>query len=337
MAQRTVLVAGTGSIKRDAVYENLADWLGYKKEDDDEYQPTSRATPTEFVFLAHPELTTRTVQYVFDWTGAAEIEYVSFYSEADADHKSVGIVNKYARAKYPCADIDDMHAQASPFLSRCDGETILLVLTDPSETEGTDAGVDQLIVDVAKHGVTVLDLGCALHEYPVQAAMDRLTEENSEEECDEEPAEVEGAPQPESLDIQEDIAAAHHAQSATNEPSAPLPLEHQVARLARTLAEYISLTGPTFGADEEQSALALHDIQDTLASIEKDLAADTPDSKEELAAVPEKRAAKGSVVKRGWYDDEEKEWKPVKGRPRRNVQIADITWNDTEGKWEPAV
>ncbi|MEU7147061.1 hypothetical protein AB0B15_03315 [Streptomyces sp. NPDC045456] len=329
MAQRTVLVAGTGSIKRDAVYENLADWLRYKP-DGENYEPTGRAEKAEFIFLAHPDLITKTVQQVYNWTARADIEYVSIYHASSAEDAHVEKINSDALDSHACGSIEDMFKEAEQLLEQCDGETFLLVLTDPSETEGADAGVDQLIVDVAKRGVTVLDLGCALHPYPVQAATDRLTTKPSEamEPEGEELAETEEAPQSEPLDIQTDIAA-------TSEPSARRALEQRVARLAHAVGEYITLTGPTFGADEEHSGLILHGIKEALASVEKELAASTPEAKDGFAAAPKKRAARTGEVKRGWYNEETGEWQQVKGRPRKTAQIADIAWNASKGVWQP--
>ncbi|MDJ0463151.1 hypothetical protein [Streptomyces sp. H27-C3] len=341
MAKRTVAVAGNGTVSKNAVHDLLADWLGYEEVGED-YNPTERADEVHFLFLAHPDLISKTLQYVYNWTGRANIEYTALYSKRHSAQKAVELIVENSEEALASGGAAEIYADAIEYLRGREGEKTLIILSDTDGDDGKDAGCDEFIIDASKAGIEVLDLGCALVTYPVQKAIERAL--GGQE--DEEPEGVAAGPAPASEDLQDDIAEAHRAQEA--QPPAPAAdqvpppdLASLVLKLAAAVESVIATVESCLVADFYDEKQALDSIRTILTPVREVVPEPVVEGpypvEDEGEAEPESKAAgpkdAGSKeVRKGWFNTELNEYLPFRGRPRRDVDKHDIVQDD-DGKW----
>ncbi|KUL44726.1 hypothetical protein ADL22_12340 [Streptomyces sp. NRRL F-4489] len=334
MTQRTVAIAGTGAISKAAVYDLLTDWLGYE-ESGEKFVPTQRARDTHFVFPAHPDLISRTLQHVYNWTGRANIDYTTIYAENHTDDRGVKLIVENAEQAQASQGIEEIYAEMLAYLREQEGDRTLLILTDTNGGEGTNAGCDELITAASTAGIETLDLGCALMPYPVQAAAERMIASQEDDAPAEEGKDLmpttrksagEAAP-----DIDADIAEAHRSQAphAAGDPATGelIPL---LRRLTEVVESVLITVDSTLSADLTAERDALYEIKVALRSAEPDADA-AADPKASPAEAP--GAEPDVEVRRGWYNEELEEYLPLKGRPRKGVEIHDIVMDHAKGKW----
>lgn len=337
MAQRTVVVAGNGTIGKNAIYDLLADWLGYE-EDGEEYAATKRASDVHFVFLAHSDLISKTLQHVYNWTGRANIDYTAIYAQRDSS-KAVELIVENAEESHASGDVDNLYADAVTLLGERKGEKSLVVLSDTDGDDGKDAGCDEFIIAASKAGVEILDLGCGLIPYPVQKAVERAMRDQEAEEPEGETseAEVQEAEAP-AGDLQEDIAQAHRAQELTPATAGDRDLTPLLLRLVTVVEGIASEIDSRLVVDFYRERSVLSEIRDALQPpVEKTVPEPKPegpypveDEAEGAEGAPAPETPK--EVRKGWYNDELKEYLPFRGRPRRDVEKHDIIQDDS-GKW----
>ncbi|MFJ2113388.1 hypothetical protein ACIOEX_16130 [Streptomyces sp. NPDC087850] len=346
MAQRTVAVAGNGAVAKNAVYDLLADWLGYEENEGD-YGPTKRADDVHFVFFAHPDLISKTLQHVYNWTGRANIEYTAFYSERHAAQKAVELIVENSEESHASGDVEGMYADAVEYLRERGGDRTLVILSDTDGDDGKDAGCDELIIEVSKAGIDVLDLGCGLISYPVQKAIERALgdQEGEEPQGEAAPEVAESAPVP--GDLQDDIAEAHREQGT--QPPAVIEGKDDVAdlvplmlRLAKVIDGVMSSIASCVVVDFHSEQQALDTIRAALTPVQEEapvqvvegpypVEAEDEDEPDAKAAGP-KGGGPGDVRK-GWFNEELNEYLPFRGRPRRDVEKHDIIQDPDSGKW----
>ncbi|MFE9412351.1 hypothetical protein ACFYN0_26685 [Streptomyces sp. NPDC006704] len=344
MGQHTVAVAGNGTINQKAVFDLLTDQLGYEVTEDG-LRPTERADKeVEFVFLAHPDLITRTVGYVYRWTGEADIAYTAVYSEEHPEHKAVQRIVEEAEESHASGDVDAIYDDVLTLLEERPGKKTLIVLSDTDTDEGTDSGVDELVIGAVEAGIDVLDLGCGLAPYAVHKATQRTLgdQEGPKGPAEDEPKQVSIAPAADGL--QSEIAEAHR----TKAPSVPEPEEEAeqapemgtlVLQLAEVVAEVLGAVEASLRCNLDHASTVLHEVRDALKPIVEVTGpppgVDVYPEEEENA--PEEAADTSSEeppkdVRKGWFNRELNEYLPFRGRPRRDVEKHDII-QDADGTW----
>lgn len=328
MAQHTVVVAGNGEVSKSAVYDLLADWLGYE-EDGEDFAATDRADETHFIFLAHPDLISKTLQHVYNWTGRANIDYTAVYARGH-NTKAVELIVENAETTHASGEVEDIYQDVSALLDEREGKKTLLILSDTDGDDGKDAGCDEFIITAAKAGTEILDLGCGLIGYPVQKAIERVTQRQEAEEPKEEPE----APAP-AADLQEDIAEAHRAQEATAELADSADLTPLLLKLVTVVEGVIREVDSMLHTDFYQQRSALDEIRDALQPVKKPEPAPTPEGPNPVQGADEEEPAPATPkdVRKGWYNDELGEYLPFRGRPRRDVEKHDIIQDPDTGKW----
>ncbi|GHB52539.1 hypothetical protein GCM10010331_45210 [Streptomyces xanthochromogenes] len=345
MGQHTVAVAGNGTISQKAVFDHLTDHFGYEAAEDG-LRPTERAVEeVEFVFLAHPDLITRTVGYVYRWTGEADIGYTAVYSEEHPDHRAVQRIVEQADESHASGDVAAIYADVLSLLEARPGKTTLVILSDPDDDDGKDAGVDELAIGAAEAGLEVLDLGCGLAPYAVHKATQRALEDQEEPEVPEGAESVEGEAASDADGLQEEIAEAHRAKATSpvepEEEAAQAPeLSAVVLQLAEVVAEVLSSVESSLRCNLDQASSVLYDVRDALKSIGQPVsppqAAEVhPEGGEHASAEPVDAPSvePPEGLRKGWYNADLDEYLPFRGRPRRDVEKHDIIQN-ADGVWE---
>ncbi|MFI2616692.1 hypothetical protein [Streptomyces sp. NPDC018584] len=333
MAQHTVVVAGNGEVSKSAVYDLLADWLGYE-EDGEEFAATDRADEIHFVFLAHPDLISKTLQHVYNWTGRANIDYTAVYARRH-NTKAVELIVENAETAHASGEVEDIYRDAAAFLDEQEGKKTLLILSDTDGDDGKDAGCDEFVITASKAGTEILDLGCGLIGYPVQKAVERVMQGQAAEEVEEEPeAEQLEVPAP-TADLQEDIAEAHRAQEATTEVTDSTELTPLLLKLVTVVEGVIREVDSKLNADFYQERSALDEVRDALQPVKSPKPAPTPDGPYPVEDTDEEEPAPAAPkdVRKGWYNEELNEYLPFRGRPRRDVEKHDIVQDPDTGKW----
>ncbi|WP_409238336.1 hypothetical protein [Streptomyces sp. PA5.6] len=330
MAQRTVAVVGNGALSKNAVYDLLADWLGYE-EDGEDFAATDRADDVHFVFLAHPDLISKTLQHVYNWTGRAGIDYTTIYTQHHST-KAVELIVENAETAHASGEVNDIYQDATTLLGEQDGKKTLLVLSDTDGDDGKDAGCDEFIIAASKAGVEVLDLGCGLIAYPVQKAVERVMQNREAEEPEGESEAERPEPPAPSADLQEDIAEAHRAvtEGASSSDLAPL-----ILKLVTVVEDVITQVDSMLNVDFYAEKSVLFEIRDFLQPVKKPEAVRAPEGPYPVESADDEDPAPATPkeVRKGWYNDELKEYLPFRGRPRRDVEKHDIVQDPDTGKW----
>ncbi len=339
MAQHTVVVAGTGTVSKAAAYDLLADWLGYE-EDGEEFAATDRSDDVHFVFLAHPDLISKTLQHVYNWTGRANIDYTAVYARRHST-KAVELIVENAEAAHASGEIEDLYQDAVALLEEREGKKTLLVLSDADGDDGKDAGCDEFVIAASKAGVEILDLGCGLIAYPVQKAVERVMQHGEDQHEAGEGQEA-GAPETEearplaqSPDLQEDVAEAHRAQASAVEGPGDVDLAPLLLQLLTVVEGVVREVDSKLNVDLYQETSALADIRSILQPVKEPEPAPVAEGPYPVEDVDEEEstATAPTDVRKGWYNDELKEYLPFRGRPRRNVEKHDIVQDPDTGKW----
>lgn len=306
MASKIIAVAGNGPVHKPAVVELLEDYLG-----DDE---------ATFVFPADEDHITQAVRVVYDWS--AEYGFLAV---------STGSGGRYADKILDDVEGDNEIVECTPdalyetivhtLLSSGD-EPILLIAAD----EGGVTGVDTLVSLAANEGIEIRNLADGLHEYELRGDPDEPVEEDPE---NEEPAKggkqtlvpLDDNSRPETLE--DEVAAARHKITAapSDGPDVVIhALESALAHLEALNEAHAAAFCAPVGTTPLTELVRRGRDAATKLKYHNPLA-------EAGRGLPEqpKPAAKTGKVRKEWYDPEAKEWKPVRGRPRKGVEIREVS------------
>ncbi|WP_063728965.1 hypothetical protein [Streptomyces sp. RTd22] len=332
MATTHIAVAGAGPVNRDTVYELLDDWLGI----DANGKPTTD-NEVLLVIPAAAERVTPAVKVVYNWSGNVNPEVPYTAIVAQTLDKASKVIRDNAEDAVPARD-DELYTVLGRTLAERDGGRYLLVAGDEGDDELRD------LVDYAlDEDITVLDLRDALKQItppepePEETQQEDEPEEGAAAEDAEEPCkggtqtlvplpEQPAADEPAET-LEDEVAAAHRQMTTTQAADAGDVvdvLEAVVAHLrlvdesnaAANLAEirYRPITALAMKG-LEKAKQAVRGAQRTNALADEESAP--------AAEKPAKRPTTGKVRKE-WLNPKTNEWEPLRGRPRRNVQIREV-------------
>ncbi|MEU0213596.1 hypothetical protein ABZ281_00250 [Streptomyces sp. NPDC006265] len=334
MATIHIAVAGAGPVERGTIDELLDDWLGI--------DANGKPTTDEEVALVIPaaaEHVTPAVKAVYNWSGNVDPEIPYTAVVAQTLDKASKVIRDNAESAVAARD-EDVYTVLGRTLAERDGDRYLLVAGDEGDDELSD-----LVGYALDEDITVLDLRDALKQItPPEAEESDETDaaedsqEEAEPEADEEPCkggtqtlvplpEQPSAAEPEET-LEEDVAAAHRETTV----AAPVGtgdvvdvLEAIVKHLrlidesnaAANLAEvrYRPITALAMKGLEKAKLTAVRGAEPTNAA---------PDG--DPAAPEAEKPAKGSSgrVRKEWLNPKTNEWEPLRGRPRKNVEIREV-------------
>ncbi|MFK0015765.1 hypothetical protein [Streptomyces sp. NPDC091027] len=323
MATTFIAVAGAGPVDKDTVYELLDDWLGI----DANGKPTTD-DDVKLVIPAGADHITPAVKAVYNWSGnvTPEVPYTAVV--AQTLDKASKVIRDNADDAAPARD-EDVYTTLGRVLAERDGDRFLLVAGDEGDDELRD------LVDYAlDEGIAVLDLRDALKQITApEPEPEEVSGPDKEPEPEPEPEEepCEGGtqtlvplPEQPQESLEREIAAAHRRITAAdpegiNGVIAALEDVTHHLRLVDESNAAAHLAPPRYRPITERAAQGLSWAKSLQYT---GLTAVTAGQQDAPEAPPAKRPA--GKVRKEWLNPESGEWEPLRGRPRKDVQIREV-------------
>jgi hypothetical protein len=330
-----IAVAGAGPVDKGTVTELLDDWLGI--------DANGKPTTDEEVLLVLPagaDHITPAVKAVYNWSGDIDPEVAYTAIVAQTLDKASKVVRDNAEDAVPARD-EEVYTVLGRTLAERDGDRYLLVAAD----EGHD-DIRDLVGYAFDEDITVLDLRDALKQItpPEPESEDLAAEEEpaaeepeadeaEEPEADEEPCkggaqtlvplpEQPPAEAPEET-LEGEVAAAHHRITAADPKGI-----HGVIAVLEDVTHHLRLVDESNAAANLAAPRYRPVTQRAIQGLEwaksmqfdglkpVTVAADPEDPQ------PAKRAS--GKVRKEWLNPKTNEWEPLRGRPRKDVEIREI-------------
>ncbi|MGD6750325.1 hypothetical protein [Streptomyces sp. BH105] len=334
MATIHIAVAGAGLVERDTVTELLDDWLGI----DANGKPTTDEDVT-LVLPAAADHITPAVKAVYNWSGDVDPELAYTAVVGQTLDKASKVVRDNAEDAVPARD-EEIYTVLGRTLAERDGDRFLLVAGDEGDDELRD------LVDYA-HGedISVLDLRDALKQItPPEPAEDTGDDEptsDTEDEAAPEAAPEAGADEEPCTGGSQTLVPlpeqpAGEPEAAPDEAPGP---PHRI-----TAADPEGIQGVIAVLEDVTHHLRLVDESNAAANLAaprlrpiteralrglqwaKTLQYDGPKlAPEPVAEAEPKPARKGTgKVRKEWFNPKSSEWEPLRGRPRKDVEIREV-------------
>lgn len=323
MATIHIAVAGAGPVDKGTVTELLDDWLGI--------DANGKPTNDEDVLLVLPagaDHITPAVKAVYNWSGDIDPEVPYTAVVAQTLDKASKVVRDNAEDAVPARD-EEVYTVLGRTLAERDGDRYLLVAGD----EGDDELLD-LVAYAHDEDIAVLDLRDALKQIsPAEPEEVEPEAEGETEEVEEEPCEggtqtlVPLPEQPEAAEpeatLETEVAAAHR-ETVTIERYQPPNAD--VIEVLTAVVRHLRLV------DESNAAANLAEVRyrPITALAIKGLEAVKADSVEDAApvdlaeAVEQPARRPSGKVRKEWLNPKTSEWEPLRGRPRKDVEIREV-------------
>jgi hypothetical protein len=318
-----IAVAGAGPVDKGTVTELLDDWLGI--------DANGKPTNDEDVLLVLPagaDHITPAVKAVYNWSGDIDPEVPYTAVVAQTLDKASKVVRDNAEDAVPARD-EEVYTVLGRTLAERDGDRYLLVAGD----EGDDELLD-LVAYAHDEDIAVLDLRDALKQIsPAEPEEVEPEAEGETEEVEEEPCEggtqtlVPLPEQPEAAEpeatLETEVAAAHR-ETVTIERYQPPNAD--VIEVLTAVVRHLRLV------DESNAAANLAEVRyrPITALAIKGLEAVKADSVEDAApvdlaeAVEQPARRPSGKVRKEWLNPKTSEWEPLRGRPRKDVEIREV-------------
>lgn len=333
MATIHIAVAGAGPVDKGTVTELLDDWLGI--------DANGKPTTDEEVLLVLPagaEHITPAVKAVYNWSGDIDPEVSYTAVVAQTLDKASKVVRDNAESAVPARD-EEVYTVLGRTLAERDGDRYLLVAGDEGDEELLD-----LVAYAHDEDIAVLDLRDALKQInpaePEEAEPETEPEVEPEPEAADETEETEEEPceggtqtlvplpeQPEAVEPEETLeteVAAAHRETVTIERYQPpnadvIEVLTAVVRHLRLVDESNAAANLAEVRYRPITALAIKGLEAVKADSVKDAA---PVDLAEAVEPPAKRPT--GKVRKEWLNPKTSEWEPLRGRPRKDVEIREV-------------
>jgi hypothetical protein len=323
-----IAVAGAGPVDKGTVTELLDDWLGI--------DANGKPTTDEEVLLVLPtgaEYITPAVKAVYNWSGDVDPEVAYTAVLAQTLDKASKVVRDNAEDAVPARD-EEVYTVLGRTLAERDGDRYLLVAAD----EGDD-DIRDLVAYALDEDITVLDLRDALKQITppepeeVEAEAEQEDADAEPEEVDEEPCEggtqtlvplpeQPAADEPEET-LETEVAAVHRETVSIERYRPP---NAEVVEVLSAVVRHLRLV------DESNAAANLAEVRyrpitalamKGLEAVKNDTAQDAaPVDLAEAVEPPAKRST--GKVRKEWLNPKTREWEPLRGRPRKDVEIREV-------------
>ncbi|MFD6934628.1 hypothetical protein ACFWAP_00535 [Streptomyces goshikiensis] len=349
----SIAVAGAGPVDTNTVTELLDDWLGI----DANGEPTTH-DEVAFLFPAAQGYVTAAVKVIYNWTGQVEPEPPYTAIVGHTLDKAAKVIREGADDVIAAADGDNVYASLGEAIASSDGDRFLLVARGDEDGEELAELVNYL------HGedVAVLDLRDALKQIaPPTAAQDGDNDgaaedpapgdeqEPCEEPCEggiqtlvplpeqpkDAPAETEVQPYvtPElCASLEQQVANAHHqaATRRTSDTTAGAELDREVIAILEDVTRHLRLL------DEADAAARLSPVryrpvtERAIQVLERAKQASVQTAAADEVDAPDPTPSETSVkrlggkVRKEWLNPESGAWEPLRGRPRKDVEIREV-------------
>jgi hypothetical protein len=301
-----IAVAGAGPVDKGTVTELLDDWLGI--------DANGKPTTDEEVLLVLPtgaEYITPAVKAVYNWSGDVDPEVAYTAVLAQTLDKASKVVRDNAEDAVPARD-EEVYTVLGRTLAERDGDRYLLVAAD----EGDD-DIRDLVAYALDEDITVLDLRDALKQI-TPPEPEEVEAEAEQEDADAEPEEDE----PEET-LETEVAAAHRETVSIERYRPP---NAEVVEVLSAVVRHLRLV------DESNAAANLAEVRyrpitalamKGLEAVKNDTAQDAaPVDLAEAVEPPAKRST--GKVRKEWLNPKTREWEPLRGRPRKDVEIREV-------------
>ncbi|MFC8428505.1 hypothetical protein [Streptomyces sp. NPDC057253] len=335
MATIHIAVAGYGPVDKGTVTELFDDWLGI----DSKGRPTND-DEVQLVLPAAADHVTPAVKAVYNWSGEVDPEVPYTAVVAQSLDKASKVIRDNAESAVPARD-EEVYTVLGSTLAERDGDRYLVVAGDEGDDELRD------LVEYA-HGedITVLDLRDALKQITPpepEAEADEIAGEGEEPaddgdateeepEADEEPCtggtqtlvplpEQPPADEPEET-LEEEVAAAHrdvvHIERYQQPNGDVVEVLEAVVRHLRLVDESNAAANLAEVRYRPITSLAMKGLEKVKASAVRAAEPVLTEAVEE----PAKRAT--GKVRKEWLNPKTNEWEPLRGRPRKDVEIREV-------------
>jgi hypothetical protein len=331
-----IAVAGYGPVEKGTVTELFDDWLGI----DSKGRPTND-DEVQLVLPAAADHVTPAVKAVYNWSGEVDPEVPYTAVVAQTLDKASKVIRDNAESAVPARD-EEVYTVLGRTLAERDGDRYLVVAGDEGDDDLRD------LVEYA-HGedITVLDLRDALKQInPPEPETD--AEESAEEgedqtddaETPEEEVEADGEPceggtqtlvplpeQPPAAEPEEtlegEVAAARrdvvHIERYRQPNEDVVEVLEAVVRHLRLVDESNAAANLAEVRYRPITALAIKGLEKAKGSA---VQAAEPVNLAEAVEPPAKRAV--GKVRKEWFNPETQQWEPLRGRPRKDVEIREV-------------
>jgi hypothetical protein len=331
-----IAVAGYGPVEKGTVTELFDDWLGI----DSKGRPTND-DEVQLVLPAAADHVTPAVKAVYNWSGEVDPEVPYTAVVAQTLDKASKVIRDNAESAVPARD-EEVYTVLGRTLAERDGDRYLVVAGDEGDDDLRD------LVEYA-HGedITVLDLRDALKQInPPEPETD--AEESAEEgedqtddaETPEEEVEADGEPceggtqtlvplpeQPPAAEpeetLEEEVAAARrdvvHIERYRQPNEDVVEVLEAVVRHLRLVDESNAAANLAEVRYRPITALAIKGLEKVKGSA---VQAAEPVNLAEAVEPPAKRAV--GKVRKEWFNPETQQWEPLRGRPRKDVEIREV-------------
>ncbi|MCZ0981872.1 hypothetical protein O1L60_31170 [Streptomyces diastatochromogenes] len=328
MATIHIAVAGSGPVDRGTVTELLDDWAHI----DSKGRPTTD-DEVRLILPAAADHITPAVKAVYNWSGEVDPEIPYTAVVAQTLDKASKVIRDNAESAVPARD-EEIYTVLGSTLAERDGDRYLLVAADEGDDDLRD------LVDYAHgEGIAVLDLRDALKQItPPEPEPDVEADDAAETdkdisqegpEADEEPCEggtqtlvpLPEQPANEPKETLEDEVAAAHRDAVHFERYRPPNAD--VVEVLEAVVTHLRLVDESNAAANLAevryrpiTALAMKGLESVKANAVQGA------ERAEAAAQPTKRAP--GKVRKEWFNPKTKEWEPLRGRPRKDVEIREV-------------
>ncbi|ORT58183.1 hypothetical protein [Streptomyces sp. CB03238] len=325
-----IAVAGAGPVDKSTVTELLDDWLGI--------DANGKPTTDEEVFLVLPaaaEHVTPAVKAVYNWSGEVDPEIPYTAVVAQTLDKASKVIRDNAESAEPARDGEVYTVLGRTLADRLTGDRFLLVAGGQDDEDLAD-----LVGYCHDEDITVLDLRDALKQITppepeadnAEESADQVDEKpapEEEAEADEEPCEggtqtLVPLPQPQpAATLEDEVAAAHHRITAAD----PKGIQGVIAvledvthhlRLVDESNAAANLAAPRYRPITERSIQGL----EWAKALQYDGLKPVTSAAEPEEPQPAKRSS--GKVRKEWFNPETERWEPLRGRPRKGVEIRPV-------------
>ncbi|MFF1711218.1 hypothetical protein [Streptomyces sp. NPDC058268] len=338
MATIHIAVAGSGPVDRGTVTELLDDWLGI----DSKGRPTND-DDVQLVIPASANHVTPAVKALYNWSGEVDPEVPYTAIVAQTLDKASKVIRDNAESAAPARD-EEVYTVLGSTLAERDGDRYLLVASD----EGDD-DLLELVGYAHDEDITVLDLRDALKQInPSQSDADAEPEDSAEDAGDEED---QAEPEPDEPEPEEEPCTGGTQtlvplpeQPPAAEPVETLEDEVAAARHRITAADPNGIQGVIAVLEDVTHHLRLVDESNAAANLAapryrpiteralrglewaKSLQYDGPKLVPAPAETDEPAPAKRAPgkIRKEWFNPKTEEWEPLRGRPRKDVEIREV-------------
>ncbi|MEU7278672.1 hypothetical protein AB0A69_07760 [Streptomyces sp. NPDC045431] len=320
-----IAVAGAGLVDKSTVTELLDDWLGI--------DANGKPTTDEEVLLVLPaaaEHVTPAIKAVYNWSGEVDPEIPYTAVVGQTLDKASKVIRDNAESAVAARDEELYTVLGRTLAERFTGDRYLLVAGDEGDDELRD-----LVEYAHEEDITVLDLRDALKQInpPEPEAADEDGGAEEEPESDEEPCkggtqtlvplpEQPPADEPEGT-LEDEVAAAHRETVTIERHERP---NEDVIEVLEAVVRHLRLV------DESNAAANLAEIRyrpiTALAmkgldkAKERAVQAAEPVNVAEAEEQPAKRGT--GRVRKEWLNPKTEKWEPLRGRPRKGVEIREV-------------